>query len=199
MIQTAIRGQMQAPAHRATTSEVASAQLVREAFRDLHGTRLHGFALLLMLGDRRLAARLASEALAAGGARTGELRHPERAAAWLRHRVTRGARRAGRSPRDPDPACRRALESLGVDAAAFAGLAALTPRERAALIADSIERLDRRDTAKVVDLDGPRLDRLIQRARGRYVTTVADALDDGSFTDGPTPGRVRAVAARALS
>lgn len=190
---------MQATANRATTSKVASPQLVRDAFRDLHGTRLHGFALLLTLGDRRQAARLASEALAAGGAQAGELRHPERAAAWLRRRVTRDARRAGRSLRDAGPGGQRTLEPLGVDPAAFAGLAALTLRERAALIADSIERLDRRDTATVVDLGGQRLDRLMQRARGRYVTTVADALDDGSFTDGPTAGRIRAVAARALS
>src|SRR6187431_2709085 len=66
--------------------------VLRAAFRELHGRRLHGFALLLTLGDRPGAARLASEALAAGAMRVDELRHPERAAAWLRHRLVDRAR-----------------------------------------------------------------------------------------------------------
>ncbi|MEA2650619.1 MAG: hypothetical protein QOI85_340, partial [Chloroflexota bacterium] len=87
---------MQASENRATTPMETSPELVRAAFRDLHGTRLHGFALLVTLGDHARAARLAGEAIAAGTARTSELRHPERAAAWLRRRVTRNAERRGR-------------------------------------------------------------------------------------------------------
>ena len=65
---------------------------MRDAFRELHGSRLHGFAQLLVLGDRHAAAKLASDALADGAARVDELRHPERAAAWLRRRVVERAR-----------------------------------------------------------------------------------------------------------
>lgn len=191
---------MQASENRATTSVATSPELVRAAFRDLHGTRLHGFALLLTLGDRARAARLAGEALAAGTARTTELRHPERAAAWLRRRVTRTAERTRRQtdPRTPGEG-RLALDELGADAAAFAGLSGLTTRERAALIADSIERLDRGDVATIVGTDGARLDRLIRRVRRRYTETVVQALDTDAAMNGPTALRIRAIAERALT
>jgi DNA-directed RNA polymerase specialized sigma24 family protein len=191
---------MQASENRATTSVETPPELVRAAFRDLHGTRLHGFALLVTMGDRARAARLAGEAIAAGTARTTELRHPERAAAWLRRRVTRNAERAGRpARRGPAAEGRRALEELGADAAAFAGLSALSTRERAALVADSIERLDRGDVATIVGVDGARLDRLVGRARRRYTETVAAALDDEAAVSGPTAIRIQAIAARALA
>ena len=191
---------MQASENRAMTSAGTPPELVRAAFRELHGTRLHGFALLVTLGDRARAARLAGEALSAGSARTSELRHPERAAAWLRRRVTRNAERTGRRSRSRSAAQDRlALEELGADAAAFEGLAALTTRERAALVADSIERLGRGDVATIVGIDGARLDRLIRNVRGRYTATVTDALDDASATSGPTALRIQAIAARALS
>jgi DNA-directed RNA polymerase specialized sigma24 family protein len=191
---------MQASENRANTSMDTPPELVRAAFRDLHGTRLHGFALLVTLGDRARAARLAGEAIAAGTARTTELRHPERAAAWLRRRVTRNVTRSGRPPRRGRAAeGGLALEELGADAAALAGLSALSTRERAALVADSIERLDRGDVATIVGVDGPRLDRLVRRARRRYTETVAAALDETAAGSGPTAMRVRAIAARALA
>ena len=191
---------MQASENRATTSAGTPPELVRAAFRELHGTRLHGFALLLTLGDRARAARLAGEALAAGMSRTAELRHPERAAAWLRRRVTRNAGRAGRHTQGRSAGDGRpALEELGAGAAAFAGLSALTTRERAALVADSIERLERGDVATIVGIGGARLDRLIRRVRVRYTTTVAAALDEASAADGPTVERIQAIAARALT
>ena len=192
---------MQSSQNRATTSVGTPPELVRAAFRDLHGTRLHGFALLVTLGDRACAARLTGEALAAGTARTAELRHPERAAAWLRRRVTRNAGRGGRPTRAVRPAGdgRPALEALGVDAAAFAGLSRLTTRERAALVADSIERLDRGDVATIVGVGGSRLDRHIRHVRARYAASVAEALDDASAAHGPTAERIRAIAARALT
>ena len=191
---------MQASENRATTSVGTPPELVRAAFQDLHGTRLHGFALLVTLGNRALAARLAGEAIAAGSARTAELRHPERAAAWLRRRVTDNARRSGRPSRRGTAAeGRLALEELGADAAAFAGLSALSVRERAALVADSIERLDRGDVASIVGVDGVRLDRQVRRARQRYAAIVAEALDDEAAVSGPTAVRIRAIAARALA
>ena len=81
----------------------------------------------------------------------------------------------------------------------FAGLSALSTRERAALVADSIERLDRGDVATIVGVDGVRLDRLIRRARQRYAAIVAEALDHEAAVSGPTAARIRAIAARALA
>ena len=59
--------------------------------------RLHGFAILVTLGDRRAAERAAGFALAAGAEQAAALRHPERAAAWLRARTLRtlGSRGCG--------------------------------------------------------------------------------------------------------
>jgi DNA-directed RNA polymerase specialized sigma24 family protein len=173
-------------------------ELVR-AFRELHGPRLHGFALLLTLGDRARAARVAGDALSAGTTRIAELRHPERAAAWLRHRVTRAVAHDRQPVRHrPGGDAVVALGPLGVDGAALAGLAVLSTRERSALIADSIERLDRRDVATIVGTEGPRLERLIRRARERYAAAVAAQRAGGPAGTGPTATRIAALAAQAL-
>ncbi len=167
---------------------------VRAAFHDLHGRRLHGFALLLTLGDRPEAARRAADALAAGGRRVDELRHPERAAAWLRSQVVRAAPRRSAGRRDPDAASD--LGDIGADPAVLRGLSALKHAERAALIAASIERLDRRDVAVVVGRDGRALDRLLKRARLRYLD--AAPTDAHPVSDGPIAERIHAVARRTL-
>ena len=169
------------------------AEAVRAAFRELHGRRLHGFTLLLMLGDRPAAARLASEALAAGCARIGELRHPERAAAWLRRRVVEGARRARIQPGEG-----QVLIELGADDSVIASIAALDRLERAALIASTIERLDRRDVAVIVGRDGPALDRLLRRARERYLQADA-AIGPRGPLDGPIATHVHGLARRAMT
>jgi DNA-directed RNA polymerase specialized sigma24 family protein len=165
---------------------------VREAFRELHGQRLHGFALLLTLGDRPAAARLASEALAAGAVRLDELRHPERAAAWLRRRIVRDARiaRNGRI----DAGVMRDLGAAGPVATAIGSLDRL---ERAALISSGIERFDPRDVATIVGRDGSALERLLRRARERYLRAHATAADDPTV-DGPIAEHVRTLARRAL-
>lgn len=172
-------------------------EVVRAAFRDLHGSRLHGFALLVTLGDRALAARLSAEALAAAASRTDQLRHPERAAAWLRAHVTRSL---PRGHRNPAPAERRAgLEPLGVDDAVIGGLSALRPRERAALVAIAVERLDRRDVETIVGRHGDDLDRLLARARRAYATAFgATPPAHASTDDGPIAARISHVAARMM-
>jgi DNA-directed RNA polymerase specialized sigma24 family protein len=172
--------------------------LLRTAFRELHGPRLHGFALLVTLGDQAVAARLAGDALAAGSARIGELRHPERAAAWLRQRVVRQAGRRRVGTTRPDGR-RAALEELGVDDAAFASLSALNLRERAALVVTTVERLDRRDVATIIGLDGTRLERLVQRARRHATTVGASVHGERPASDGPLVTRIRAIARRTLS
>lgn len=177
---------------------IVPADVQRAAFRELHGPRLHGFALLLTLGDQSVAMRLAADALAAGAARTSELSHPERAAAWLRQRVVRGAgRRHGEMTR-PDRR-RAALEELGVDDAAFAGLSALNLRERAALVVTTVERLDRRDLATIIGLDGTRLERLVRRARRRAMSAGATVHGERAGSDGPLVTKMRNIARRALS
>lgn len=175
----------------------ASPDVVRDAFRELHGPRLHGFALLLTLGDRRRAALLAGDAIAQAGHHLSELRHPERAAAWLRERVVR---MAASDDRDRTTADRlAALADLGITPQALAGLSGLGRVERAALIATSIERLDLRDVATVVGRDGDRLDTLLRRARQRYLRGAATAPDELDGPPGPIGQRIAASAARTLA
>jgi hypothetical protein len=179
-----------------TDAHTASADAVRDAFRELHGARAHGFALLVTLGDRALAARLTANALGAADRRLDELRHPERAAAWLRARIV------GSLPRHPSPPVvyerLAGLEPLEVNPAVVAGLAALNLRERAALVASAVERLDRRDVATIVGRDGVTLDRLLRRARSRFVAAFSAAAPAGADTDGPLVRGVRTLAARTL-
>ena len=184
--------------HQPDRSAAASSapELLREAFHDLHGARLHGFAMLLTLGDRRRAAGLAAGAIRDATADLATLRHPERAAAWLRGHVVR---HAGRRVPDIPVADRFAgLADLMVSSAALAGLAALDVRGRAALIATHIERLDRRDVATIVGQDGERLDRLVRRAIERYLDGHR-AVPDDAPPSGPIAERVRAASARVLA
>lgn len=192
---------MRAPSETDSSTERAKQdEMLQDAFRELHGPRLHGFALLLMLGDQATAARLAAGALAAGAVRAAELSHPERAAAWLRWRIVRAAGRGGRRTSGPQHDRRRAaLEELGVDDAALAGLRALDVRERAALVAGTIERLDRRDVATIVGMDGGRLERLVQRARRRAMGAAAARIEPGAREDGPIAARIQSIAARTMS
>ena len=164
-----------------TSPTDAPAAEIAQAFRDVHGRRLHGFALLLTLGDRALAARLVADALATAATRTGELRHPERAAAWLRARVLRGMphRRHVRSPAEER--------------------AALDARERAALIAADVELLDPRDVETIAGRHGERLERLLVRARRRYLAYAPAPIGVDADADGTLVRRIRAVAARTMA
>jgi DNA-directed RNA polymerase specialized sigma24 family protein len=174
-----------------------SPDLARAAFRELHARRLHGFALLLVLGDRAHAARLAADALTAAAAQVDALRHPERAAAWLRQQVVRHANgtRPGRGRRPVEPGV---LADLGADAGVVAGLALLAPRERAALIASAIERLDRRDVATIVGRDGTALDRILRRARQRYIAGYVAVMPE-AVGDGPLTARIHAVTRQTMT
>jgi DNA-directed RNA polymerase specialized sigma24 family protein len=175
----------------------AAPELLRSAFRDMHGSRLHAFALLLTLGDRGRAAQLASEALAAGSDHVPELRHPERAAAWLRARVLHGAG-SDDGRLDADERL-ESLADLHVGPAALAGLAGLTRVERAGLIATAIERLDRRDVAVIVGRDGDRLEKLLRRARRRYLEGSTATPDEHLGPPGPIGQRILESAARTMA
>ncbi len=183
----------------AASPSTAAAEAQHAAFRELHGPTLHGFALLLTLGDRARAARLSADALADASERLGELRHPERAAAWLRSRVVRDVTRHRRVP-DPRSSDRVAiLEQMDVDDAIIAGLAALRLRERAALVAANIERLGLPDVAVIVGRSDRQLSDLLARARTTYFRAYAATAGDAQPIAGPTVDRVRAIAARAMT
>lgn len=169
----------------------------------MHGARLHGFALLLSVGDRPRAARAAVEALAEGAVRAAELRHPERAAAWLRARVVRSLRRVSSRRNEIAEDERRAvLGELGAADAVYEGLAALPLRERAALVANDIERFHPLDVETIVGVADGSSRQLAGRARKRYMAAAAASLSARQL--GALPGselaeRVGAAAERALS
>lgn len=167
---------------------------IRDAFLDLHGRSLHGFALLLCLGERRIAAELASDALADASERLGELRHPERAAAWLRAHVVRGAPRRLRLTADGEVI----LAEIGADVSIVRSLARLGLRERAALVATTVERLDPRDVGVIIGRDGARLDSIVASARRRYLRAYLRVATEVSL-DGPIAARVHETALRALA
>lgn len=168
-----------------------------EEYRELHGAQLHGFALLLTLGDRSTAARLAADALTAGASRSSEHEHPRQTAAWLRHAVLDAAR-GPRTDTDEDEATRRAaLDGLGVDDSAFAALRALNVVERAAVVASNVELLEQRDVATILGLDEVRSQRIGRDALRRSMR-VAIARRSEPDVDGPIVTRVREIAAQAL-
>jgi hypothetical protein len=184
-----------APAH----GDPRVADLLRAAFRDVHGARLHGFALLLTLGDREHAAQLASTAMTSGVARASELRHPERAAAWLRARVLRDARRLPARPRSVHDRS-AVLAELGMAQAATNSLAQLSIDERAALVASAVERLDPGDVATVVGRSDTAARKLVLRTRQRYLGAALHWLGDAAApaSGGAIAERVQEAAASAL-
>ena len=157
--------------------------------------------MLATLGDSRLAERAAGFALAAGAAQAAALRHPERAAAWLRARTLRTLReqRFGR-PAGSDER-RAALASLGVDEAAYRGLASLDLNARAALVASGIERFDPIDVETILDAAPAATRRVVAEARQRYMRFAAGSPDEelAPATTGELAGRVQKAATRAFS
>jgi DNA-directed RNA polymerase specialized sigma24 family protein len=174
---------------------------VRAAFREVHGPGLYGFALLLMLGDRSHADPIAATTLAEGVARVSQLRHPERAAAWLRGRVVRAARRTLEGGRQSRTDRRAVLSQLGLSEPAIATLEGLSLDDRAAIVAWVVERFSPVDVAVILDRDLERTRRDLRTARRRYLADAthwlaglsSDALPGGAIT-----ARVEEMAARAL-
>jgi DNA-directed RNA polymerase specialized sigma24 family protein len=184
---------MDQPAPRVDPAMLPRPQL-GAAFRELHGQRLHGFTLLITLGDRTRAGRIAAQALAEGAQRASHLRHPERAAAWLRARAVEVARKAhaGRT-RSITPEQRDALDAIGVEPAVATALATLDIRERAVVVAEAVEGLGTLDVATVAGVDRGRVAPLRKRARRRYAAAYASALDEPPLP-GSLASRIRAAA-----
>lgn len=172
------------------TARAAEIDEMRASFAALHGQRLHGFALLLVLGDKERARELAAASLTAGMANVLALRHPERAAAWLRADLLRraGRHRSVRSRGDD------ALQRLNVGAATIEALTALDMRSRAALIAADVEQFDVRDVNTIVARSSSAGGRLLSNARRRYMA----AFGGRPTADGPLSRRIAAIAATVL-
>jgi DNA-directed RNA polymerase specialized sigma24 family protein len=205
----------QIPAHRTTPNpeespttlspaapgDIREADLLRAAFREVHGAGLHGFALLLTLGDRSRAAAIAASALADGTAHVAELRHPERAAAWLRSRVLRDVRRSGESRLHSRAERSSVLLELGVPEPAIATLEGLTIDDRAAIVASSVEGFSPTDVATILGRDLHATRRLLRDARNRYLADALHWLADvprDALVGGEIASRVEQAAARAI-
>jgi hypothetical protein len=175
------------------------------AFRDMHGPRLHGFAKLITLGDERAAERAAGRALEAGAERAAALRHPERAAAWLRARTLHELNRWLRGGRSiPASTRRQALAALGVDDGVYEALAPMPVRARAALVASAIERFEPIDIETILDAGPAATRRAVANARDRYLRSVRSepgqtAEERAPNPDGELARRVMAVVSRAMS
>jgi hypothetical protein len=206
----AVAGQRRSPRRSPTAILQPSAApsddaLLAAAFRDLHGPRLHGFAILVTLGDSQAAERAAGFALAAGTAQAAALRHPERAAAWLRARTLRGLhqqRSLGRLT--PADAQRGALAALGVDETVYRGLAGLSIDARAALVASAIEQFDPIDVETILDAAPAATRHIVAEARKRYLRAAVEGSAEEAETSldgavGELSSRVRDVAARAFA
>ncbi|HEX6473882.1 MAG TPA: hypothetical protein VF114_02185 [Candidatus Limnocylindria bacterium] len=182
-------------------NDLREADLLQAAFRDLHAARLHGFALLVTLGDRARAAQAAANTVAVGARRAAELRHPERAAAFLRRALLKELRHTPTS-RHLTPAERHAaLRDVGAAEPAIAALEALTASRRAALVAGIVERFALTDVATILDMDLLGAQRAVQGARREYLAAAANCmreLQDGAAAGGALADRVEQIAARAV-
>jgi hypothetical protein len=174
--------------------------MLADAFRALHGPRLHGFAMLVTLGDDGAAERAAGRALAAGAAEAAALRHPERAAAWLRARTLRDLKHWAPGASTPPATLPGALAGLGVDDGVYQGLAALSVGARAALVASAVERFAPIDIEIILGASPAATRRAVAEARDRYLrVAVNESSGRPAAPDGELTRRVQAVAARAMS
>jgi hypothetical protein len=174
--------------------------ILRAAFRDAHGSRLHGFALLVTLGDLPLAASLAADALGEGTRQADVLRHPERAAAWLRARVLKSTpRRVSRRRAPTDEGRMAALATIGVDALTYRTLASLTVEERAALAASSLEGFDPLDIEEILGSGARVARRRTSDAQWKFFERHVAGEYAADPRIGPLGSRVTEIADQALT
>jgi DNA-directed RNA polymerase specialized sigma24 family protein len=185
----------------AVPNDLKEPDLLRAAFRDLHAARLHGFALLVTFGDRARAAQAAANTMATGSQRAAELRHPERAAAWLRREVLKELRHTPAS-RHLTPAERHAaLLDLGAAEPAIAALGDLTSDRRAALVAGIVERFALTDVATILDTNLVGAQRALHSARRAYQSAAAHwmhELPNAAMAGGALADRIDHLAALAV-
>ena len=183
------------------SNDLTETDLLRAAFRDLHGARLHGFALLVAQGDRARAAQASSTALAAGAQRAVELRHPERAAAWLRRRVLKEVQRTNASRHVTMAERNAALVAIGAAEPAIAALDGLTQMRRAALVAGMVERFALTDVATILGTDLVGAQRALSGAWREFLTATSvwmQPLPSAAIAGGALAHRVDQVASRVV-
>lgn len=184
-----------------TSGELRDTDLLRAAFRDVHGASLHGFAVLISLGDRSRASSAAGDALAEGAGRAAELRHPERAAAWLRARVLLALRRTSGSRLHSLTERRAVLLQLGMTETSAAALERLSLDERAALVAGSVERFSNTDLATILRHEALASQRILRSARQHYLRAASRLMHDlaaDAMPGGDIAQRVLQAADRAI-
>jgi DNA-directed RNA polymerase specialized sigma24 family protein len=149
------------------------------------------------LGDASLAGELSAEALGQGVARLDQLRHPVRAAAWLRSTVTKAAGRPAWGHQRPSETDRRDnLRAIAVDDPTFDALASLDVRGRAAVVATAVEGFAPADVFEIVGSD-----ERVRTARRDFLTAYLAASETRQTTppDGELAARVRTAAGPVLA
>lgn len=179
------------------SEEARRADLLQAAFRDVHAARLHGFALLVTLGDEATSAAAAAQVMAEAQRRLPEMRHPERSAAWLRARLVSVLQRTkGRAPASSEEHRREALAILGTPAVVYDALATLSVQERIALVAGQIEGLDPLDVATILGRSISDANDLLAAARAAYLSAALAAMSRPGQEVEPPAGQ---IAVRVLS
>ena len=178
--------------------EAEDAEELQAASLDAHAARLHGFALLLTVGDGPRAAAAAIAALE-DGERAAEMQHPAQAAAWLRRQVIVELRRTWPTPYLPPEQRRAALGRMGVVEPLISSLEGMSAEQRAALVAGTIEGMAMADVATVLDTDLGGAYVAVEGARLDYMKAAARAAAPGpGATPGPLAQRIGEVRARSV-
>jgi len=165
----------------------------------MHASRLHGFALLVTIGDEARAASAAAAAMKAGAKRAEELRHPERAAGWLRRQVIIELRRSWPTVPVTPAGWHEVLRRMHVTDTLISALESMTVERRAALVAGTIEGLELADVATTLDMDLARAGRAVEGARREYMDVAARSAAPAEVTlPGPLAQRIGDITARAI-
>ena len=178
--------------------EAEDAEQLQEASSDANAARLHGFALLLTVGDEPRAAAAAIAALEAGAERA-ESQDADQAAAWLRREVIGELRRTWPTPYLAPGERHAVLSRMGVAEPLISALEEMSAEQRAALVVSSIEGMAMADVATTLDADLGDAYRAVEGARLDYLTTAARMTAPGpAATPGPLARRISEIRARAI-
>ena len=180
--------------------EAVDAEQLQVAFWDAPAARLHGFALLLTVGDEPRAAAAARAALEAGDEHAAEMQPPEQAAVWLRRQLISELRKTWPTPYLPPQERRAALGRMGVVEPLISSLEGMSAEGRAALIASTIEGMGMADVATTLDTDLGGAYRAVEGARRDYLTAAARmAAGRPAATPGPLAHRIGEIRAGAIA
>ena len=168
------------------------------ALWDTHAARLHGFALLLTVGDEPRATAAAVAALEAGE-HAAEMPLREGAAGWLRREVISELRRTWPTPNLLPAERRGALRRMGVTEPLMSSIESISADGRAALVAGAIEGLGMPDVAITLDTDLAGARRAVEEARREYLAAAAQtAAPEPAPTPGPLAQRIGEMTAPAV-